>query len=212
MDFGGKVWKQGQDFEEPGGKKPTKNSQQYPSTLHPPPPPPNSPIFTPTKSGQFLGSFVRWKLNPLTLLLWVSNKISWAGILPLLERVGVTNGKLPSKYHHEIYCAFHKHANSEVQKPTDDCVFFYAVNHLNGPIRKQYFTLTGSKGHGFWFVIGGFRSVFSGFVACDRNYDWRQRKTELWRRLLNVRVRMFVKSAVTPPKNSRFTKSQWSND
>ena len=22
-----------------------------------------------------------------------------------------------------IYCAFHKHANSEVQKPTDDCVF-----------------------------------------------------------------------------------------
>ena len=25
--------------------------------------------------------------------------------------------------------------------------FFAAVNHLNGPIRKQYFTLTGSKGH-----------------------------------------------------------------
>ena len=23
------------------------------------------------------------------------------------------------------YCAFHKHANSEVQKPTDDCVFRY---------------------------------------------------------------------------------------
>ena len=22
-----------------------------------------------------------------------------------------------------FYCAFHKHANSEVQKPTDDCVF-----------------------------------------------------------------------------------------
>ena len=21
------------------------------------------------------------------------------------------------------YCAFHKHANSEVQKPTDDCIF-----------------------------------------------------------------------------------------
>ena len=46
-----------------------------------------------------------------------------------------------------IYCAFHKHANSEVQKPTDDCVFA-AVNHLNGPLRKQNFTLTGSKGHG----------------------------------------------------------------
>ena len=45
------------------------------------------------------------------------------------------------------------------------------------------------------------RSVFvcfclSRFVARDRNYDWRQRKTQLWRRLLNFRVRMFVKSAV----------------
>ena len=36
---------------------------------------------------------------------------------------------------------------------------FAADNHLNGPLRKQNFTLTGSKGHGFWFVIGGFRSV-----------------------------------------------------
>ena len=26
--------------------------------------------------------------------------------------------------------------------------FFAAINHLNGPIRKQNFTLTGSKGHG----------------------------------------------------------------
>ena len=34
------------------------------------------------------------------------------------------------------------------------------------------------------------------FVACDRNYDWRQRKTQFWGRLLNFRVRMFVKSAV----------------
>ena len=37
----------------------------------------------------------------------------------------------------------------------------------------------------------------SRFIACGRNYDWRQRKTQLWRRLLNFRVRMFVKSAVT---------------
>ena len=36
----------------------------------------------------------------------------------------------------------------------------------------------------------------SRFVACGRNYDWRQRKTRLWRRLLNFRVCMFVKSAV----------------
>ena len=26
--------------------------------------------------------------------------------------------------------------------------FFAVVNHLNGPLRKQTFTLTGSKGHG----------------------------------------------------------------
>ena len=26
--------------------------------------------------------------------------------------------------------------------------FFAAVNHPNGPLRKQIFTLTGSKGHG----------------------------------------------------------------
>ena len=50
-----------------------------------------------------------------------------------------------------LCCPFDKHANSEVQKPTD---FFAAVNHLNGPLRKQYFTLTGSKGHGLRFVIG----------------------------------------------------------
>ena len=37
--------------------------------------------------------------------------------------------------------------------------FFAAVNHLDGPPRKRNFTLTGSKGHALWFVIGGFRSV-----------------------------------------------------
>ena len=75
--------------------------------------------------------------------------------------------------------------------------FFTAVNHLNEPLRKQNFTLTGSKGHGWWFVIGGFRSVLCVSVSFKgRNYDWRQRKTQLWRRVLNFRVRMFVKSAV----------------
>ena len=78
--------------------------------------------------------------------------------------------------------------------------FFAAVNHLNGPLRKQNFTLTGSKGHGLWFVIGGFRSVlcvsvFQGSLLVIV-YDWRQRKTQLWGRLRNFRVRMFVKSAV----------------
>ena len=37
--------------------------------------------------------------------------------------------------------------------------FVAAVNHLNGPLRKQNFTLTGSKGHSLLFVIGGFRSI-----------------------------------------------------
>ena len=36
----------------------------------------------------------------------------------------------------------------------------------------------------------------SRFVACDRNYDWWQRKTQLSRGLLNFGVCMFVKSAV----------------
>ena len=58
-------------------------------------------------------------------------------------------------------CAFQKHANSEVQKPTDDCVFRWRTSY------GQNFTLTGSKGHRLWFVIGGFRfvlyvSVFQG--------------------------------------------------
>ena len=42
--------------------------------------------------------------------------------------------------------------------------FFAVVNHLNGPLRKQNFTLTGSKGQGLRFVIGGFRSVSVCFV------------------------------------------------
>ena len=44
-------------------------------------------------------------------------------------------------------------------KPAFTIAFFGAVSHLNGPPRKQNFTLTGSKGHGLWFVIGGFQSI-----------------------------------------------------
>ena len=36
---------------------------------------------------------------------------------------------------------------------------FAAVNHLSGPLKKQKFTSTGSKGHGLLFVTGGFRSA-----------------------------------------------------
>ena len=78
-------------------------------------------------------------------------------------------------------------SNMRISQPT--IAFFAAVNHL------ILTNLLGNKTllHGFkrsWFVICGFRSVLcfsvSRFVACDRNYDWRQRKTQLWRWLLKV--------------------------
>ena len=46
------------------------------------------------------------------------------------------------------YCAFQKHANSEVQNTNDPLAFLAAVNILSGPLRKQNLTLKGSKGHG----------------------------------------------------------------
>ena len=83
---------------------------------------------------------------------------------------------------------------------------FAAVNHLNGPLRKLKFTSMGSKG--LWFVICDcwisirFACFFvSRFATCNRNYDWRERKT-LWRRLLNFRVRVFLKSVVSRTNKS----------
>ena len=72
--------------------------------------------------------------------------------------------------------------------------FVAAVNHLSRPLRKHKFTSVGSKAHGLWVLIGGFRSVnfnvcccISGFLACDCNYDWQEWKMWLWRWLLNFR-------------------------
>ena len=48
----------------------------------------------------------------------------------------------------------------------------------------------------WWISIRSLCFCVSRFVVCDHNYDWRQQKTQLWRQLLNFRVRMFVKSAV----------------
>ena len=84
--------------------------------------------------------------------------------------------------------------------------FFAAVDHLNGPVTKQNFTLTGSKRQGLWFVIGGFRSVlcvsvFQGSLLVIVIMIDGGKKKQLWRRLLNFRVRMFVKSAVTKELN-----------
>ena len=100
-----------------------------------------------------------------------------------------------------IYCAFHKHADSEVQKLTDDCVFrCRQSSQRTSKETKLYFN--GFKRSwpvicDWWISIRFLCFCVSRFVACDHNYDWRQRKTQLWRRLLNFRVRMFVKSAVS---------------
>ena len=46
-----------------------------------------------------------------------------------------------------------------------------------------------------WLVdLDPFLWVPSKFVAYDRNYDWRQRKTQLWRRVLNFRVLWLISS------------------
>ena len=44
-----------------------------------------------------------------------------------------------------------------------------------------------------WFVIGRFRSVLcvSRLDVYNRNYNWRRQKTQLWRQLLNCRVRVW---------------------
>ena len=68
-----------------------------------------------------------------------------------------------------------------------------------------------------WFLICDWRisirfvcSCISRFVTCDRNYDWRQPKTQLWGRLLNFRVRMFLKSTVRQEKTSKDSKRRFS--
>ena len=38
-------------------------------------------------------------------------------------------------------------------------VFFTAINHVSGRLRKLKLTLTCLKGHGLWFVIGEFQSI-----------------------------------------------------
>ena len=73
------------------------------------------------------------------------------------------------------YCAFHKHANSEVQKPTDDCVFRCRQSSLRTSQKtKLYFN--GFKRSRFvifdwWISIRFVCLCVSRFVACDRNYE-----------------------------------------
>ena len=48
----------------------------------------------------------------------------------------------------------------------------------------------------WWMSIRFMCFCVSRFVACDHNYDWRQRETQLWRRPISFRVRVFLKSTV----------------
>ena len=67
-----------------------------------------------------------------------------------------------------FYCAFHKHANSEVQKPTDDCVFHCRQAkklYFNG-FKRSWFVMCD-----WWISIPFVCFCVSRFVACDRNYD-----------------------------------------
>ena len=97
------------------------------------------------------------------------------------------------------YCVFFKNTRILKFKSQLTITFFAAVNHLNGPLRKQNFSLTGSKGHGLWFVIGGLRSLSRVSVFQDSLLVIviMKRKTQFWRRFFNFRVRMFVKSEVS---------------
>ena len=92
-------------------------------------------------------------------------------------------------------------ADSEVQKPIHDCVFrcrqsskrtsYETKVYFNG-FKRSWIVICD-----WWFSIRFACFCVARFVACERNYDWRQRKTQLWRRRLNFGVRMFVKSAVS---------------
>ena len=54
--------------------------------------------------------------------------------------------------------------------------FSCSVKHLSGPLKKHMFTCMSSKGHGLWFVIGGFQAVL--FVsAFNKMIDWTEKAT-----------------------------------
>ena len=71
----------------------------------------------------------RSRLSKAFIELFLKKKIPatrWTG----LERPNLSG----NKFVQYIYCAFQKHANSEVQKPTD---VFTAVDHHIRPLREQ---------------------------------------------------------------------------
>ena len=94
------------------------------------------------------------------------------------------------------YFVFFKNTRILKFKSQLTITFFAAVNHLNGPLRFNGFKRSWIVISHWWITIPFACFSVSRFVACDRDYDWRQRKTQFWRRFFNFRVRMFVKSEV----------------
>ena len=71
-----------------------------------------------------------------------------------MTRISLNRGSVPY-----IFTALFTNMRIVKFKSQMTIAFFAAVNHLSGPLRKQNFTLTVSKGHGLRFVIDGFRTV-----------------------------------------------------
>ena len=103
---------------------------------------------------------------------------------------------LPSLTKCAFYCAFQKYANSKVQKAAFKIAFFTAVNHiLTITSNKPWKTKNGSKSTNhkpcpfqhvkvkFCFLRGLLRWLTA---AKNSNVSW----------LLNLRIRVFLKSAV----------------
>ena len=102
--------------------------------------------------------------------MWGSGKVLWVlprmhplqYLLPPLKNRALRGKSHPYQIPHvntERFTALFKNMRILKFRSQLTIALFAAVNHLNQPLRKENFTLTGSKGHGFWFVIGRFRSV-----------------------------------------------------
>ena len=65
--------------------------------------------------------------------------------------------------HSSVYKLLHFFKNTWTLRFKSQLTFasFAAVNHFSGPLRKQTFTSTSSKGHRLWIVIVGF-----WFILC----------------------------------------------
>ena len=107
-----------------------------------------------------------------------------------------------------LYCTFQKHANSEAQKLTDVCVLLSIILEDLLGNRSLLQRVQKVMVCDWWILIHRVCSCVSRFIACDRN-DWRQQKTQLWRQLLNFRVRMFLKSAVKPVQFNTIKRLKW---